>query len=431
MSQVTPSVGLVAGGTTVSVIGSASPGDVGGLRRRPRGVLHRERRQLDHGRHAGGSRGGHGRRVANVLGVSAVTPADRFQYLGSVPGSRSPARRRLHRRVPDRVGDDGVGLETPRAVLYARCVAASSCSDRRPRSVRAAPPRSCCPRAGSRRRRPAAAYSASFPPPGVARGDQRRPEPRLVQARQRLLRERRAPPVSPLIAGDQLATAAAAPKAPEGRQKLRACSKKKPVPPCLLGKTVTDGVAHATMLLPATGGTFRVVTPDVKISRLRSRNPRLRAPRSRSRGGTWVPSPACGSAAPGGDHRRTKTKLEVTVPDARRLGRRHRDHAERTGRGAEAVDPAAVTKPRCRSRRVRAAAPSGAHSVPVLHHRQRADHGGIARRRRVVRVSEDVPSSSSLLNTPPYKRYGCPPTVTMLTWCRPDPGTFRRDRPGW
>ena len=25
------------------------------------------------------------------------------------------------------------------------------------------------------------------------------------------------------------------------------------------------------------------------------------------------------------------------------------DHAERTGRGAEAVDPAAVTKPRCRA----------------------------------------------------------------------------------
>jgi hypothetical protein len=74
-------------------------------------------------------------------------------------------------------------------------------------------------------------------------------------------------PVSPLAAGARSAAVAAtaAPKAVS----LKPCSKTKDQPPCLVGKTVTEGVAHVVVQLPGEGATFRIVTPEVKVKRLK------------------------------------------------------------------------------------------------------------------------------------------------------------------
>ena len=161
--------------------------------------------------------------VANVLGVSAVTPADRFQYLGSVPGSRSPA---AGGRIAVFPTASGMTVSASSTTGCAVCEVRGGIELLGPQApkCRAAPPRSCCPRAGSRRRRMAAAYSASSRPRCRSEATNDDQSPGLAKLVSVCFVNGVPTPVSPLIAGDQLATAAAAPKAPKA-VKLRACSK--------------------------------------------------------------------------------------------------------------------------------------------------------------------------------------------------------------
>ena len=316
VSQVTPSAGLVAGGTTVSIIGSGFTGvssvTFGGTPAVSFTV--NGDNSITAVTPAALAEGTVDVSVANVLGISAITPADQFKYLGSVPG---------------------VTVDCPTGGCIAVFPTASGMT------VSASSPTGCavcnirggiellgpqapkCPGGATPQLLPAGwveatqnggvfsqlTASVSF---DASNDDQSPDWYKLVSV---CFVNGVPTPVSPLAASDQPASVAAAPKAPKA-VKLRACSKTKPVPPCLLGKTVTDGVAHATMLLPATGGTFRVVTPAVKISRLK---PASASPGSaitiagRNMGavtGVWIGGAEAVITA------RTKTKLEVTVPDA-------------------------------------------------------------------------------------------------------------------
>ena len=316
VSQVTPSAGLVAGGTTVSIIGSGFTGvssvTFGGTPAVSFTV--NGDNSITAVTPAALAEGTVDVSVANVLGVSAITPADQFKYLGSVPG------------VTVACPTGGCIAVFPTA--SGMTVSASSTTGCAVCEVRGGiellgPQAPKCPGGATPQLLPAGwveatqnggvfsqlTASVSF---DASNDDQSPDWYKLVSV---CFVNGVPTPVSPLAASDQPASVAAAPKAPKA-VKLRACSKTKPVPPCLLGKTVTDGVAHATMLLPATGGTFRVVTPAVKISRLK---PASASPGSaitiagRNMGavtGVWIGGAEAVITA------RTKTKLEVTVPDA-------------------------------------------------------------------------------------------------------------------
>jgi PKD repeat protein len=320
VSQLTPSAGLVAGGTTVSIIGSGFTGvtavTFGGVPAVSFTV--NGDNSITAIAPAALAAATVDVSVANVLGVSAVTPADRFNYLGSVPG------------VTIACPTGGCIAVFPTA--SGMSVSASSSTGCAVCNIRGGieplgglNPK--CPGGAAPQLLPAGwvdasqnggafsqiAASVSFAMTSAdARENGNLAWFKLVSV---CFVNGVPTPLSPLSANDRTATAAAAPKAPKAI-KLKACSKTKPVPPCLLGKAVTDGVAHAQMLLPATGGTFRVVTPAVKISRLK---PESASPGSSitimGRNMDAVTGVLIGGAeAP--ITARTKTKLQVTVPDA-------------------------------------------------------------------------------------------------------------------
>lgn len=320
VSQLIPSAGLVAGGTTVSIIGSGFTGvtavTFGGVPAVSFTV--NGDNSITAIAPAALAAATVDVSVANVLGISAVTPADRFTYLGSVPG---------------------VTIDCPTGGCIAVFPTASGMS------VSASSPTGCavcnirggieplgglnpkCPGGAAPQLLPAGWVDASQNggtfstiTAGVSyamTSSDAREEGNLAWFKLvSVCFVNGVPtPVSPLAAGDQLATAAAAPAVPKA-MKLKACSKTKPRPPCVLGKTVTDGVAHASMLLPASGGTFRVVTPEVKVSRLK--------PTSASPGSTITimgrnMNAVTGVLIGGAEASitaRTKGKLVVTVPDA-------------------------------------------------------------------------------------------------------------------
>ncbi|MBY0277561.1 IPT/TIG domain-containing protein [Candidatus Binatia bacterium] len=320
VSQLIPAAGLVAGGTTVNIIGSGFTGvtsvTFGGVP----AVSFTVNGDNSITAIAPAALGAAtvDVSVANVLGVSAVTPADQFKYLGSVPG---------------------VTVACPAGGCIAVFPTASGMT------VSASSPTGCAvcnivggiePLGGLNPKCPGGAAPQMLPAGWVDASQNGGAFSQIAASVSYAMTSADArengnlawfklvsvcfvngvpTPVSPLSAGGPAATVAAAPEPPKA-VKLKACSKKKPVPPCVLGKTVVDGVAHASMLLPASGGTFRVVTPEVKIRRLK--------PDSASPGATIsimgsnmnaVTGVLIGGAeAP--ITSRTKTKLQVTVPDA-------------------------------------------------------------------------------------------------------------------
>lgn len=320
VSQLLPSAGLVAGGTAVSIIGSGFTGvtavTFGGV---PAvSFIVNGDNSITAIAPAALAASTVDVTVSNVLGISAVTPADRFNYLGSVPG---------------------VTVGCPTGGCIAVFPTASGMT------VSASSPTGCAvcnirggiePLGGLNPKCPGGAAPQLLPAGWVDASQNGGAFSQIAAGVSFAMTSADAreegnlawfklvsvcfvngvpTPASPLAAGDQLATAAAAPAVPKA-VKLKACSKTKPRPPCLLGKTVTDGVAHAQMLLPASGGTFRVVTPEVKISRLK--------PTSASPGASIAimgrnMNAVTGVLIGGAEAQitaRTKTKLTVTVPDA-------------------------------------------------------------------------------------------------------------------
>lgn len=320
VSQLTPSAGLVAGGTTVSIIGSGFTGvttvTFGGVPAvsftvngdnsitaiAPTALA---AATVDVS-------------VANVLGISAITPADKFSYLGSVPG---------------------VTIDCPTGGCIAVFPTASGMT------VSASSSTGCAvcnikggiePLGGQSPKCPGGAAPQLLPAGWVDASQNGGTFSTITAGVSFTMTSADAreegnlawfklvsvcfvngvpTPVSPLAASGKLATVAAAAAAPKA-MKLKACSKANPRPPCLFGKTVTDGVAHASMLLPATGGTFRVVTPEVKISRLKPESASLGSSITILGGNMDAVTGVLIGGAEAPITSRTKAKLVVTVPDA-------------------------------------------------------------------------------------------------------------------
>ena len=126
--------------------------------------------------------------------------------------------------------------------------------------------------------------------------------------------------VSARGASAQSATAAtAAAKVPRAIT-LKDCSRTKNKPPCLAAKAVTDGVAHVDLQIPGEGGTFLVVTREVKVGRVKparaARGALLTIPGRNMDAATGVL--IGGVEAP--IIARTRGKLEVTVPEGAASG---------------------------------------------------------------------------------------------------------------
>ena len=316
VSQVTPSAGLVAGGTTVNIIGSGFTGvtsvTFGGVPAVSFTV--NGDNSITAIAPAALAAATVDVSVANVLGVSAVTPADQFKYLGSVPGVTVACPTGGCIAVFPTASGMTVSASSPTGCAV--CNVVGGIEPLGPQAPK-------CPGGVTPQLLPAG-WVAATQTGGVfsqltasvsfeATNDDQSPDwYKLVSV---CFVNGVPTPVSPLTARDGLATAAAAPKAPKAF-KLRACSKKKPVAPCLLGKTVTDGVAHATMLIPATGGTFRVVAPAVKISRLKPESASPGASITIMGRNMGAVSGVLIGGAEASITSRTKTKLQVTVPDA-------------------------------------------------------------------------------------------------------------------
>lgn len=316
VSQLIPAAGLVAGGTTVNIIGSGFTGVTSVTFGSVPAVSFTVNgdNSITAIAPAALAAATVDVSVANVLGISAVTPADQFKYLGSVPGVTVACPAGGCIAVFPTASGMTVSASSPTGCAV--CNVVGGIEPLGPQAPK-------CPGGVTPQLLPAG-WVAATQTGGVfsqltasvsfeATNDDQSPDwYKLVSV---CFVNGVPTPVSALTAGDRSATMAAATAAPKA-VKLKACSKKKPVPPCLLGKTVTDGVAHATMLIPATGGTFRVVTPAVKISRLK--------PESASPGSSITilgkNMGAVSGVLIGGAEApitsRTKTKLQVTVPDA-------------------------------------------------------------------------------------------------------------------
>ncbi len=319
VSVVSPAAGLVAGGDSVNIIGS---GFTGATAVRFGGVpaasfVVNGDNSITATTPAAVAAGVVDVSVTNSLGVSAITPADRFRYLAAVPAITTACP--SGGCIAAFPTAPGVSVSVSASAGCATCNVVGGIEPLGPQALK-------CPGGAAPELQSAAWVQATQN--GGAFSKITASASYMMTSAQNIEDGNLAwfklvsvcyvngvpTPVSPLQAAGARSAAEAATSAPKGVS-LKLCSKTKDKPPCLVGKTVTEGVAHVVVQLPGEGATFRIVTPEVKVKRLK--------PALASRGSLITISGKNMNAATGvvigGVEApivaRTASKLQVTVPE--------------------------------------------------------------------------------------------------------------------
>jgi YVTN family beta-propeller protein len=319
VSQVSPSAGLVAGGASVNVIGSGFTGatavSFGGVP--AASFVVNGDNSITATTPPAAAAGVVDVSVTNSLGVSALTPADRFTYLAAVPAVTTPCPSggciAIFPTAP------GVSVSASASAGCATCNVVGGIEPLGPQSLKC--PGGAAPELQSAAWVQATQNGGAFSKITASASYMMTSAKNLEDGNLAWFKlvsvcyvDGVPTAVSPLQAAGGRSAAEAATSAPKAVS-LKPCSKTKDQPPCVVGKTVTEGVAHVVVQLPGEGATFRIVTPEVKVKRLK--------PALAARGSLITISgrkmDAVTGVVIGGVETpiiaRTSSKLQVTVPE--------------------------------------------------------------------------------------------------------------------
>ncbi len=271
VSEVSPGSGVVGGGTSVNIIGSGFTGSTavtfGGTA--ATGVTVNGDNSITATTPAAAGPGTVDVRVTNSIGVSAVTPADQFRYLGSVPAVTNSCTN-MYCAVAFGTAGISVSASTSNSCNVCNMTGGieplavpSKCGYGQPDLVPAgwvqttqnSGPLSFIALSVQYQNILADIYSSSD------------------KAAQQLVSVCYQDGTPHVVSGARTA-AAAAPSATTAATTtpkpfvLKDCVKTKDVPPCVAAKTLVDGVVNVTMHVPASGSTFQIFSKPVLIKKL-------------------------------------------------------------------------------------------------------------------------------------------------------------------